>query len=61
MKDIYYVLSDIAIYEALLRRSIHDSVHYSTTASQFTQTLSKAKWKGRTLVQSVILFSLFVH
>jgi LPS export ABC transporter protein LptC len=49
--------------ELLLRRSVHLSILYSTIASQFTQTLSKAKWKGRTLVlfirYSALLILLF--
>ena len=46
--------------ELLLRRSVHRSFLYSTIASQFTQTLSKAKWKGRTLVLPYLYSTLLV-
>ena len=47
------------------QRSVHRSVLYSVIASHpiaigFTQTLSLSKWKGRTLVHSIILLSKFV-
>jgi LPS export ABC transporter protein LptC len=46
--------------ELLLRRSVHLSILYSTIASQFIQTLSKAKWKGCTLVLSIRYLPLLI-
>jgi hypothetical protein len=49
-KFIFYDASLSATIILPLRRSVQGFVLYSTNASQFTQTLSAAKWKGRTLV-----------
>jgi hypothetical protein len=56
-----YLLFDLLLfnqlhyyYHRLLRRSVQGSVHYSAIVSQFTQTLSETKWKGRTLQGSVL-------
>lgn len=49
--------------QPMLRRSFHRSVPCSTIESQFTQTPSLARWKGRTLVRSVLCsaFSLLIY
>ena len=55
-----YIPDSNTTIKLLLRRSVHRFVLYSALASQFTQTLSLPKWKGRTLLRSVILFGILV-
>ena len=63
----FWVLSFITTIKLLLRRTacpgrirrVYLFVHRSTTASQFTQTLSTAKWKGGTTFRSLFYFLLF--
>ena len=63
----FWVLSFITTIKLLLRRKacpgrirrVYLFVHRSATASQFTQTLSTAKWKGGTTFRSLFYFLLF--
>ena len=47
----YYKLNLGTTIKLFLRRSFQGSLHHCEIESQFTQTLSLSKWKGRTLVR----------
>jgi len=48
---VYYKLNLGTTIKLFLRRSFQGSLHHCEIESQFTQTLSLSKWKGRTLVR----------